>query len=213
MPENEGFIHTASSGESVTSIAESYGFFWQTVWDHDKNAELKQKRKTPNVIAPGDEVFIPPKQKKEESRATEAKHTFKRKGVPAMLRIQLLELDEPRANEPYILEIDGQLISGETDGDGIIEQPISPKARGGILKLPNSGEEWPIRIGHLDPVDTPQGVQQRLNNLGFDAGDETGDLTASATVEALKRFQAKHGLEATGELTSETTAKLEEIHQ
>lgn len=213
MSNEEGKTYRAGRGDSVTSIAEAHGFFWQTIWDHAENSELKAKRKTPNVIAEDDKVFIPPLTEREESRATEACHTFKRKGVPAVLRLQLLELDEPRANEDYILEIDGKLITGTTDGEGVIEQPISPKARGGKLTLTKSGDTWPIRIGHLDPIDTPTGVQQRLNNLGFDCGDEDGEVSKPECVKALKAFQSKNGLKVTGESDTPTQAKLDELHQ
>src|SRR5262245_7656233 len=114
---------TASSGDSVTSIAEPNGFRWQTVWAHPDHSERKSKRKDPNIIAPGDEVFIPDLTARHESRATESTHKFKRKGVPAMLKLRLTDVGgKPRKNEDYTLVIDGKIFTGKTDGDGKIEK-------------------------------------------------------------------------------------------
>ena len=65
-------------------------------------AALRELRGKMNVLAPGDVVFIPEKEEKEESRGVESKHTFKRKGVPAQLKLQFLDAEgEPRAGVPY----------------------------------------------------------------------------------------------------------------
>ena len=202
----------ASSGDSVTSIAHDKGFFWETIWNHPENSELKQKRKDPNIIAPGDEVFVPDLETKKENRPNEARHKFKRKGVPATLKLRLTRLDEPRANEPYTLIIDGTLFTGSTDSDGRLEHPIPPNARSAILKLKQGKEEYPISIGGLDPFDTPTGVKHRLNNLGFAPGDINDDLTTPEAVEAIKTFQKKYDLDVTGEADDATKKKIDEVH-
>ena len=62
-------VHTVVQGEHLSGIANKYGFTsYKTIWDHAQNAELKKKRQNPNVIFPGDELFIPDKGQKEESR-------------------------------------------------------------------------------------------------------------------------------------------------
>jgi N-acetylmuramoyl-L-alanine amidase len=205
-------IHIVSDGESIPSIAKDYGFFWQTIWNHPQNAELKEKRKNPNVLLEGDEVFIPEKQEKQESRGTEQKHRFLRKGDPAKIKLRLTMMDQPRANEDYILDIDGKLIQGKTDADGQLEAIIPPNARSGRLILQGGKEEYPLMIGNLDPVDEPSGIQQRLNNLGFDCGGEEGEI-GEKTREAIKRFQEAYNLEATGEPDEATRNKLLELHQ
>ncbi len=202
----------ASQGDSVTSIAHDRGFFWETLWNHSENSDLKNKRKDPNIISPGDAVFVPELQIKKESRPNEARHKFKRKGVPATLKLRLTRLDKPRANEPYTLVIDGQLFTGSTDADGKLEHPIPPNARSATLKLKQGKEEYPTQIGGLDPYDSPTGVQQRLNNLGFAPGDTGGDLEHPDTVEAIKDFQKKYDLDVTGLADDATKKKLDEVH-
>jgi N-acetylmuramoyl-L-alanine amidase len=121
-----------------------------------------------------------------------------------------MEDDQPRANVDYTLVIDGQIFSGTTDGSGKIEQSISPNAKKGILILEN---DTPInlQLGHIDPIETITGVQQRLINLGFDCGGVHGNLD-SETKKALKDFQETCGLTASGELDKGTEEKLLEKH-
>jgi len=57
--------HTVVQGEHLSSIAKKYGFSsYKTIWDHGQNADLKKKRQNPNVIFPGDRLFIPDKVEK-----------------------------------------------------------------------------------------------------------------------------------------------------
>jgi N-acetylmuramoyl-L-alanine amidase len=66
---SEGFVYTAGQGDSTTRIAFRNGFFWKTVWEHPENSELKSKRKDPNILLPGDTVFIPERREGEGERA------------------------------------------------------------------------------------------------------------------------------------------------
>ena len=101
MPESdEGRVYRVGANECLSSIAERFGFFWKTLWFHPQNGDLRSLRKDPNVLMEGDRLFIPKKQEKLESRATDATHSFSRLGVPAKLRLRLMKDNEPRKNEP-----------------------------------------------------------------------------------------------------------------
>lgn len=54
-----GFIQTVKKGECLSKIASQYGLTWQQLWHHNDNQKLNHKRKDPDVILEGDEVFIP----------------------------------------------------------------------------------------------------------------------------------------------------------
>lgn len=206
---DEGQTITVGSDDSILSIAKENGFFWKTIWDHGKNAELKAKRKDPEVLQAGDEVYVPELEPKKVDKPSEQRHKFKLKGEQAKFKIQLKMLGEPRAGEPYILTIDGVITTGSTDGDGWIKCDIPNDATGGQISLDNGREIIPVNIGRLDPHEAPQGVIQRLTNLGFTVED--GD-EATMPAAALKLFQAKNQLEATGEFDGPTKAKLKELH-
>ncbi len=198
--------HTVRQGECITSIADKYGLFWETVWNHAQNTELKQQREDPNILQPGDEIFIPEKEVKEENCATEQKHRFLKKGIPAMLKVRILVSDEPLSDQPYTLIIDDQIIAeGTTDEDGFVEEPIPPNAREGSI-IVGEGENrlvFPVSLGTLDPIDTDEGVAGRLMDLGYPAQDDLN--------EAIRAFQEDNDIEPTGNIDNETREKLKEV--
>ena len=77
----------------MVSIAEQYGFFWETLWNHPNNKDLRGLRHDPTVLLLDDEVFVPDRTPKDYVRPTGARHTFKVKNVPAKLNLRLLDLD------------------------------------------------------------------------------------------------------------------------
>jgi hypothetical protein len=205
--------HVIEQGQCTTSIADQYGFFWSTVWNHSANAGLRKQRDDPNTLEPGDVLMIPDKRPRTEAVATDARHVFRMKGVPAMFRMRLLWDDKPRAGQPFRLLVDGKLTTGQTDGDGKIDVPIAPNAQGGTLTVGEGEEEtvFEFNLGYLNPVEDTLGLQARLNNLGFNCGPPDGTLNQD-TRAAVGMFQAKAGLDATGEPDAATRAKLVQEH-
>ena len=197
--------HQIRQGDCINSLAAENGFLWETLWNHGANAELKALRKDPSVLNPGDILRIPDKRQKQENGATEQRHRFKKKGTPAKVKIQVKRNDEPRANTPYTLEIDGKVKSGNTDGQGMVEMQIPPGAKRGELRV-GAGSEveiFPFNLGAVDSVDTQDGARQRLRNLGFDADQESFE-------ELMKSFQAKEDLQQTGQLDQATQDRLKQ---
>lgn len=202
---------TVSLGDSISSIAKENGFFWETIWNHGSNAALKAKRKDPNVLFPGDEVFVPELEIKEEPRPVDARHPFKLKGEQVKFKLKLLMLGEPRSGEAYTLIIDGVPYRGTTDGNGQLEHVVPANAKGGKLVLRSGKESYPVLIGHLNPIDEISGVQQRLNNLGFNCGPEDGSISDTLTA-AVAAFQKKNKLDPTGQIDAIFKAKLAVAH-
>ena len=203
--------YTVKQGDCISSIAFKYGFFPDTIWNDSKNSDLKQRRNDPNVLFPGDEVWIREKEQKEESCSSDKRHRFKRKGVPEFLVVQLMIDDKPIANEAYILEIDGVLSEGRTDAGGKIEIRIPPNANKGKITLRKSGDEYELELGGLDPITEISGVQARLWNLGFECGPIDGKF-GPQTRSAVMEFQKFYKLDATGNLDDKTRQKLKERH-
>ena len=204
--------YVVKQGDCIESIAFNNGLFWETVWNDPDNEELKRVRKDPNVLLPGDKVRVIEKRKKQDPEALEQRHRYRRKGVPSILRMQLLEDGEPRANVNYILKIDGKSFTGATDDQGRFEQVLPPAARSGKLKIEGEeGEEYTLNLRHIDPIEQLSGVQARLSNLGFDPGGVDGRMRPT-TETALNMFQERNGLEITGEPDQPTRDKLLELH-
>jgi hypothetical protein len=206
MPE-----HTVRKGDCITSIADEHGFFWRTVWDHEKNAQLRSLRSDPNTLVPGDVVQVPEKRARTEIRSTGAAHRFRLKGIPAMFRLQLFQGKEPRAGERFTLTVDGLKHEGVTSAAGLIEVPIPADARKATLVVGSEEEGLQFMLGRLPPITEIAGVQARLNNLGFDCGGLSGELD-EPTRDALRAFQERIGLLAEGEPDAETRTELVKWH-
>lgn len=207
MPE-----YVARQGDCIASIAFQHGLFPETIWNHPNNAVLKENRVNQNILHPGDIVFVPEKEERVESCATEQRHRFRRNGIPSKLRLRLLTNGEPRANETYIVDIDGALSSGTTDDEGWLEHPIPPDARRGRLRVGETQDEYTLNLGNINPIGEISGAQERLNNLGFDCGPADGNL-GQRTEMALRSFQKKYGLTESGETDEATRNRLVEIHR
>jgi len=201
--------HTVEQGDCIESIAFERGFFWETIWDHPRNRELREARKSPNVLRPGDVVHIPDLREKWVECATNRRHVFRLRGVPSMLSVIVRIDDEVKADTPYVLDVDGKRFEGRTDGDGRLKHPISPRARRATLLIGEgeTREALELALGDVDPVEDISGVQARLNNLGFHCGEEDGELDPLLE-QAITDFQARHGLEPSGELDEATRARL-----
>mgnify|MGYP003109465531 CR=1 FL=1 len=195
-------------GDCIASIAFAHGFFPDTVWDHAENRELKELRKNPNVLAPGDKVHIPDLTEKHLDVATEKRHRFRRKGVPDMLRVQFLIEGEPRADQPCTVQLGPKTHDITTDGEGWIEIPIPPDAKEAVITF-ESGGEYKLDLGGMDPVTTLAGVQKRLENLEMYHGPIDGKTSRELT-NAITLFQRVHEIEPTGKMDADTEAKLEE---
>jgi hypothetical protein len=208
-------IHVVAEGDCLSSIAEKYGWFWQTLWNHADNQALRDSRQNPNVLLAGDKVVIPDKREKDESCVTTMVHKFRLKGVPCRFVLRLLdEEDLPREGVSYTLEVEGKKKRGVTGEDGLISEIISPHAKTATLTVhdpddPEADEKHEFDLGNLPPVSDPEGVEARLRNLGFEswASDEDDWVTA-----ALQEFQKRHGLAATGKADDATRDALLRIH-
>ncbi len=208
---DKGKVHHVRENECILGIAVENGLFWQTVWNHPRNAELKKKRSDPNLLLEGDEVFVPDLREKQEICATEQKHCFRKKGVPVLFRLRLLENDEPQVDVPYILNIDGILYKGRSDGEGIIEVAVPPVPKEGILTLGegDEAEEIQVALGGADPIGDVEGVRKRLFNLGYDCGAKDDEEALAA---AIFSFQLNQGIDVTGELDEATRDALRKAH-
>jgi hypothetical protein len=212
-----GTEHVVLQGEHLSQISAKYGFLdYRTVWDHPGNAELKALRKTPNVLLPGDTVHIPDKLKKQESRGTGQLHRFQVPSPRLSLHIVLKDwANQPLANTECALQLEGKSIPLKTDAAGRIRVPISITEAEATLTFKDPMVPFdllvPIKIGHLDPVDSASGQMARLSNLGYITRplEDVDDIVLTRTVQ---EFQCDTDLPVTGECDAATQSKLKEMH-
>ncbi len=211
--------YTVAAGDCIHSIAYRAGVPFQRLWDH--NGALKNLRKDPAVLAPGDQVTIPAKRTaKVAKKKTSATHTFRRKETSWKYRLQILMGDQVRDNIACEVAVDGKDVPVKKSGQWV-EFPIRPDAKEAVVKLavihgvkesPQAAEklEYKIKLGHLRPVDTPEGQEDRLRDLGYYLAWPEGATPALADV--LRLFQLCQKLDPADGVANEATRnKLKEL--
>lgn len=209
--------YTVQQGDTLSKIAESFRLAsWRRIYDHPENAEFRKRRPNPDLLYPGDVVFVPERQERTETAPTDQRNRYVCRRQKQVLRLAVEDMNAQRlAKQPYELDVDGERSRGTTDGNGMIEREIPVGARKGKLKV--SDYRWDLQIGHLNPMeeDTPDGgvsgAQGRLRNLGYPVGPVDG-ICGPKTEVAVRFFQADENLPVTGQLDDTTRKKLLQVH-
>lgn len=148
--------HKVQQGECVSSVAFDHGFFWETIWNHPNNSELKFKREDPNVIRNGDVIHIPDLRVKEESGGTESRHRFRVNGVPAKLHLRFLEEKKPKKSQ----QSNPDVFVPSADDGGLLGKALG--AVKNILGMPSASLSQSV-FEDPDPCDKPIEKQPRKN--------------------------------------------------
>ncbi len=117
--------HIVRQGDCLASISEEYGFLLSTIWNHPENAKLRSCRKDPNVLFPGDKVFIPDADVRVEESTTDERHTFQLLNEATVLHTRFIRNNRPSAGERFLLVVDScEVRAGVLDDDGALMVPI-----------------------------------------------------------------------------------------
>lgn len=229
--------HSVKPGEHMVRIAAELHFAtYRKLWDDPSNADLKARRKNPNLLLPGDVVNLPGAVPRTAKAQTLKKHEFVAASHDVLdVRVALLdENSKPiKGARCQFLEEGRQAVS---DGRGVLErQELSPRFELGVLRFLYRTEDlsrrgvapqdvfrgneevvlgFAIAVGHLDPLETPSGIQARLNNLGYYAGEiGYADEDAVALRCAIEEFELENGLTPGGDPAGAAMqAKLKDVH-
>ena len=69
--------HIVQKGENLSQIAKQYQLNdWRLIYNHPSNAAFRERRPNPNLILPGDKLFIPPRENKTVTVRTGQMHRF-----------------------------------------------------------------------------------------------------------------------------------------
>lgn len=177
-------------GEYLTKIAFEQGFDAKRVWNDAKNAELRSGRKDPEMLAPGDIVYVPDRPSIAGVAEVQGRSAF----VTSIPRIEIaLELrvdGEPMTGRAFLVvaaEGDQVLHEGVTEADGRVRFDVSVQTR--EVRLLVAGRvEVLVEVGAMDPAEETSGVSARLMNLGY--LHEPSTPSSRAYREALAMFAA-----------------------
>jgi hypothetical protein len=189
--------HDVVQGEYLALIALAYGFHDSNViWDHPDNAELKARRRNPNVLLPGDRLAIPDRESGDIAATSGQVNPFVAGDDAPRLNVQFENASaKPLANREGPLTLGGKDAAGafvrarplttSTDGNGLLQQefkgPFADRAAATeadfqMLAQPTApATDFRLLIGNLDPVDEASGQRARLDNLGYFAGYTEND--------------------------------------
>ena len=210
--------YVVKQGEYLAKIARDHGFTdYMTLWNAPENASLREKRKNPNVLFPGDVVAIPDREAKHEDGQTQTRHTFRVKNPSLRLRVLLEDaFRKPVRDAACQLAVDGRLFGLQTDRSGKLEHEISPNAQRADLVIRDGDTPFKdvilqLKIGSLDPVDTRSGQVGRLMNLGYLSApvEDPDDLLFESAVE---EFQCDQRITVDGICGHQTQAQLLKVH-
>ncbi len=212
--------YTVVQGDHLSRIARHYGFAdYLVIWSHAENAALKKARDNPNVLLPGDQLFIPDRNLKQEPAATGKMHPYQVNVNKLVLRLTLEDaFFKPVASAKCELTIDGETFKLVTDAKGRLEHDLPPTAEKAVLVIKDAvttinDQLIAVRIGHLDPIDAVSGQKARLNNLGYFAGalDQDDERLFRSAVEEFQCDQIGPAA-VDGKCGPKTQAKLKEMH-
>ncbi|MCB9845169.1 MAG: peptidoglycan-binding protein [Phycisphaeraceae bacterium] len=195
-------------GEHVPGLAREAGLAGpESVWDHPENKALKDLRKDPCILAPGDSVMVPDKILGEVSRAVDARHRFRLHLPVLTLGLEFQRWDaQPIDAGKATATVDGATAALETEKPNRVRATIAPAASAATIRL--GQKEIQVGIGRLDPIDTDSGLRERLVNLGYLTGDPALDEIRLGVEE----FQLENGLSVDGIVGPKTRSKLEQVH-
>jgi hypothetical protein len=217
--------HRVAQGECLSKIAHRFGLAdWKAVWEYADNGPLREKRKSPHVLLPGDTVAVPGVNVHELARSADATHSIEIKSAQEV-ELQLRLHDGRRKG------LDGlnYRIAFTHQGREVVRPGAAPSASDGLIteRVPVGVESVAIvvdrpkltfsfLVGHLNPIrdektkqQVATGVEARLGALVYGSGSGTAGVR-----EALAEFQREQlGREqADGTFDDPTAQKLFEMY-
>lgn len=201
-------------GDYLTRLGARLGFDPQEVWDHPKNAELKARRKSWEVLAPGDVLALPADTRAPLPIGKGAPASFVAKVPRVSVTLKYLGEDGPLSGEPYVIDGLPERTTGETGGDGTVRVQVPVIVSEFTVRFPRRLQRQSVRVGHLDPSDESGGIIQRLAHLGYlGHRDASGGNTSEAQLaHGVRAFQRSARLPVTGVLDHATVEALRSEH-
>jgi hypothetical protein len=202
--------YVVKQGDYLTQLAHDLGFDKDAVWNDEKNAELKAKRPNPDILYPGDILYVPDKPPEPSPMAQGTSNGYSA-DVPTVKVTLVLGGEQPLANQPC--EVDGlpSTSSGSTDGNGEIAFDVPVNVREFTITFTQVEYAYRVLVANIDPATEESGIRTRLWNLGFyrRAADPEDADAFSAAVSA---FQQQHNLPVTGAVDDATREAIASEH-
>lgn len=207
--------HRIEPGDHVVRLAYQAGHASvDALWSHPANAELRQRRPDPGVLAVGDRVHVPDASDRiVDGLLTRREHRIVLTLPQPRLRVVLERPGGiPYAARSCVAEFDDERLPLVTDAEGALELELDPFTS--TVQLHFDRQRITLAIATLQPIDTQPGQHARLENLGYQPGPLHGDTPGDpyALRSAIEEFQCDHGLQVDGIMGLLTRDALLEAH-
>lgn len=202
-------------GDFLAKLADRLGFDAKEVWDDERNRALRELREDPNVLCPGDVLWIPEEGEERLPLSLGASNAFVAEVEEITLTLTLAVGKEPFRKERYEIQGPAEPAKERTDQNGKLTLTVPADVDELRIFLPDRNAIIPVRIGHLDPPQTISGARGRLVNLGYYGyayTDEHRDDPDAFQI-ALSAFQRDHGIRPSGTLDPTTAKALKAAHK
>lgn len=205
-------------GDYLTKLAARFDFDADRVWNDAANADLRATRPNREILQPGDVLRIPTRGREGDRITAGGAHTFRRVVPTVGVRLVLKTTDgQPAAGHTFQIEglpAGTESSTGTVGDDGVVQfrAPVGVDSVRLVLEStsPPMRRSLLVRIGHMDPVDEPSGVQKRLQHLGF--GPRIALWDEPLRRAAIESFQRWRELPVTGEPDDATQRALVEAN-
>jgi uncharacterized protein involved in type VI secretion and phage assembly len=206
--------YVVKQGDYLTKLAFTYAFDEDAVWNDPKNRELKESRKSGNLLHPGDVLHFPRPKREGLALRKGTENHYEAKVPTTTVKLTFKDAKGPFADEPYTVEGIGAPVEGKSGGDGSVTLEVPLHVREAKIVFTQKRIAFPVGVGDMDPINEPAGVRKRLEHLGYrEKSEGIGEADTDARDKAaIALFQQAQGLPATGEIDDATRGALEEAH-
>jgi N-acetylmuramoyl-L-alanine amidase len=217
--------YVVTSGEYLTAIAAQNGTTVDEILALPKNADIKNKRPNPEILAPLDIVYLPDVEREWKQLRTGETHTFVSDVPTVTINVILLEEDGTALASKSVTTdppVSDQPLS--TDENGQLTFDVTIDVQRVQVSVDDTGQQFVLCVGYLDPSDTDTGLASRLRHLGHlgnedelvDAREWLLGLVNGASDQAIMlgvaSFQDANGQDVTGDPTDDVRAAIEDAH-
>jgi hypothetical protein len=186
--------YVIKQGDHLSLLAYKFDFDAGDVWNDPANEALRNLSRDPDMLAPGDVLYIPDQIDKDPAKHSLAigqTNTFTTEAPTVDLQIKFAdpEFASMALTVPELPDVTGL----STDGDGIVHLTLPVTLQAFTVIFTADGTTFECRVAHVDPVGTRSGVIQRLQNLGYLDPSAAADVFEEDEVQgALDAFVAAH---------------------
>lgn len=213
--------YVVRQGDYLTKLAHQLGFDADEVWKDAKNSELKDLRKSPDILAPGDVLFIPTEPPPSLALTSGTTNDYNATIPRVTVTLVFLDGTEPLKGEPCSIEgldANDPDVPTSTNDEGKLVLQIPVTIREIAVRFPDRTLGYRFCVGDLNPAIEPSGIRQRLCNLGYLLTHDVAEGGSTAEEDevlkmAVSYFQSANGLAATGEIDDATRKAIVDAHQ